>query len=190
MSNDDFDFWGNSDSSGEYEAPAGDSFEPLPDGTKCLAIIDKIEWKSFDSDEGEAVEYIDARWCVIKPADYENRKIFHKIKLYGDDPKSKFYEPEKQEKKIEKERNMFWAIDKNAGAKLAALKRKPTEEELQRHLINKPMHITLRLWESKDKTASGNWIQKIEPANAQQKEVSKPINSQKNNDPDDEDLPF
>ena len=51
------------------------------------------------------------------------------------------------------------------------------------------MHITLRVWESKDGTASGNWVQKIEPANAQQKEASKPVNNQKNNELDD-DLPF
>ena len=44
MIEDDFDFWGGAEeATGEFESKGG-SFEVLPDGTRCLAIIDSIEW--------------------------------------------------------------------------------------------------------------------------------------------------
>lgn len=196
MSNDDFDFWGSAEeSTGEYESKGGD-FDVIPNGTRCLAVIDEISWKDFPSEEGEALKYIAARWTILKPNDYENRKIFHNIKVYGDDPSGKFYDPEKQQDKRAKERAILWAIDKNAGGKLAKLGRQPTSEELQKVLINKPMYITLRVWESSDKEKKGNWIVKIEPANAtqampaaHQKAETKPTPKPSIRD-DDDDIPF
>lgn len=197
MIEDDFDFWGGAEeATGEFESKGG-SFEVLPDGTRCLAIIDSIEWDSFPCEEGEAIKFIKARWSIMQPADYENRKIFHNIKLYGDDPSGKFYDPEKQQAKREKERATFWAIDKNCGGKIAAKGRHEiTNEELQRCLINKPMYITLGVWETPDKTKSGNWIRKIEPSSAgaaaatpKPKQATKPITRAQPVD-DDDDIPF
>lgn len=163
MSQYDDDFWGNDEeqSTGEFESKGG-NFEVIPDGTRCKAHIEDVEWKFYDPD-GENIPYVNATWAIEAPDDYENRKIFHAIKLYGEDPSGKFYKADAQEKKIESARAIFWAIDKNCGGKLAALKRKPTDGELQRYLIGKSMFITLAVWESADKSSSGNWIRKIEP---------------------------
>lgn len=199
MSNFDDDFWSNdeNESSGEAELGGG-SFEVIPKNTKCRAHIEEIEWGFYDP-EDENIPYAKARWNIEAPSDYENRKIFHDIKIYGENPKGQNYDASKQEKKIENARTMFWAIDKNCGGKLAALKRKPKTEELQRYLIGKPMHITLDVWETNDK--SGNWIRKIEPLNAAnaaqqkpaQKQQPKPQQSKVNDfdvEDSDSDLPF
>jgi len=175
MSQYDDDFWsdGSEESTGEAELGGG-SFETIPKNTKCKAHIEEIEWGFYDP-EDENIPYVKARWNIELPSDYENRKIFHDIKLYGENPKGKNYDASKQEKKIENARTMFWAIDKNCGGKLASLKRKPKNEELQRYLIGKPMYITLDVWEAGDK--SGNWIRKVEPlssGNTTQEKIKAP----------------
>ena len=164
MSQYDDDFWSDgSESTGEFESKGG-SFDVIPEGTRCKAHIEEIEWNFYDP-EDENIPYVKARWSIESPSDYENRKIFHEIRLYGDDPKGKFYKPEAQETRIDTYRTIFWAIDKNCGGKLAALKRKPKNEELQRYLIGKPMLITLAVW-GKPNEKQGNWVRKIEPLNS------------------------
>lgn len=200
MSQYDDDFWGNDDNESTGEAASGGgSFEVIPASTKCKAHIEEIEWGYYDP-EDENIPYVKARWNIEAPSDYENRKIFHDMKIYGENPKGKNYDASKQDKKIENARAMFWAIDKNCGGKLAALKRKPKNEELQRFLIGKPMYITLDVWKVGDKT--GNWVRKIEPLSAGnsqpqtksvQKQQSKPQQQRSNNsgfDDMDDSIPF
>jgi len=197
MSNYDDDFWNDgSESTGEAETKGGNNFDPLPDGTRCLAHIENVEWGFYDP-EDENVPYVKATWNIEKPSDYENRKIFHDIKLYGENPKGQSYNPEKQEAKMETARTMFWAIDKNCGGKLAALKRRPTNGDLQKYLIAKPMYVTVGLWEIGDK--KGNWVRKIEPISAGEKpqpkqteQKQKPQAKQKasNTFDEDDDIPF
>lgn len=201
MSQYDDDFWGNDDNESTGEAASGGgSFEAIPASTKCKAHIEEIEWGYYDP-EDENIPYVKARWNIELPSDYENRKIFHDLKIYGENPKGKNYDSNKQDKKIENARAMFWAIDKNCGGKLAALKRKPKNEELQRFLIGKPMYITLDVWEVADK--KGNWVRKIEPLSAgnsqpqqskpAQKQQSKPQQQRSGNsgfDDMDDDIPF
>ena len=200
MSQYDDDFWSDgSESTGEFESKGG-SFDVIPEGTRCKAHIEEIEWNFYDP-EDENIPYVKARWSIESPSDYENRKIFHEIRLYGDDPKGKFYKPEAQETRIDTYRTIFWAIDKNCGGKLAALKRKPKNEELQRYLIGKPMLITLAVW-GKPNEKQGNWVRKIEPLNsgnaqqqskpAPQKQAPKPQpgNVSGGFDDMDDDIPF
>lgn len=187
MSQFDDDFWSDgSESTGE----AGNSgFEVLPKNTRCRAHIEEVEWGFFD-EQGENIPYVKLRWNIEAPSEYENRKIFQNIKLYGDDPTSDFYKPEKYEKTIENARAMFWAIDKNCGGRLAALKRKPKDADMQKCLIGKAMHITLGVTPNGNK----NFVQKIEPltsGNAPQ-QAAKP--AAKRNEPIadhmDDDIPF
>ena len=201
MSQYDDDFWGNDDNESTGEAASGGgSFEVIPASTRCKAHIEEVEWGYYDP-EDENIPYVKARWNIELPDDYENRKIFHDLKIYGENPKGKNYDANKQDKKIENARAMFWAIDKNCGGKLAALKRKPKNEELQRYLIGKPMYITLDVWEAGDK--KGNWVRKIEPLSAgntqppqtksAQKQPSKPQQQRNSNggfDDMDDSIPF
>lgn len=188
MSQYDDDFWGNDEeqSTGEFESKGG-TFEVIPDGTRCKAHIEDVEWKYYDeatdaNPDGQNIPYVNVTWGIEAPDCYENRKVFNTIKLYGEDPKGKFYKEDAQEKKIESARAIFWAIDKNCGGKLAALKRKPKNEELQRYLIGKPMFITLAVW-GKPGEQQGNYIRKIEPLSSgnaapQSKSVQKRIEAQ------------
>ena len=191
MSQFDDDFWSEgNESTGEVSLGVG-NFETMPDGTKCKAHIEEIEWAFYDPTD-ENVPYIKNRWNIELPSDFENRKIFQNINLYGEDPTKKGYDSSKQETKMKNARAMYWAIDKNCGGKLAALKRKPKTEELQRYLIGKPMLITLGVWEINDK--SGNWIRKVEPLNSGNvpQQAAKP--AAKRNEPivddTDSDIPF
>ena len=193
MSQFDDDFWSEGNESTGEVSLGGGNFETIPDGTKCKAHIEEIEWAFYDPTD-ENVPYIKNRWNIELPSEYENRKIFQNINLYGEDPTKKGYDSSKQETKMKNARAMYWAIDKNCGGKLAALKRKPKTEELQRYLIGKPMLITLGVWEINDK--SGNWIRKVEPltSGSVPQPAAKPA-AAKRNDPiadstDDEDLPF
>ena len=193
MSNFDDEFWSEApETTGEAEIKGGQNFEPLPDGTKLKAFIEAAEWKFYDP-ENENVPYIDITWSIEQPEGYQNRKIFHQVKMYGDDPSSDHCKADKQDAKMETARAMFWAIDKNAGGKLATLKRKPENEDLQRYLIGKSMLVTVGLWEINDK--SGNWVRKIEPlggeipaAKSQAKQAAKP--APKVDDLDEDLIPF
>jgi len=170
MSQYDDDFWGNDEeqSTGEAETGGG-CYGVIPKGTKCKAHIEDVEWAFYDevtddNPDGLNIPYVKAKWGIELPSDYEGWNVPHALKINGEDPKGKNYRADKQEKKIENAQNMLRAIDKNCGGKLFALRRKPSNEELQRFLIGKPMYITLDEWEAGDK--KGNWVRKIEPLSA------------------------
>lgn len=198
MSQFDDDFWSDgSESTGSVDI--GGSFEVVPHGTKCKIHIEDIEWKYYDekteqNQDGLNIPWVKATWCIESPADYENIKVTQKIKYYGDDPTSQHFKPEKDDKVKEKARLVFWAIDKNCGSKLTSLKlrRRATDEELQRYLIGKPMLGVIGVWDINGKT--GNYIMKIEPLNSGNvpKQAAKPAT--KRNEPIadhmDDDIPF
>jgi len=201
----DDDFWGNDDES-TGTVDIGGSFEDIPHNTRCVIHIEDVEWKYFDekkegNEDGENIPWVSVKWNIESPVDYENRKLPQKIKYYGDDPKSEYFKPEKEEKTKEKARLVFWAIDKNCGGKIAALKlrRVPTDQELQRYLIGKSMIGIIGVWDINGKT--GNYIMKIEPlssgfqSKSSQKRMdvqSKPQQQRSSNSGFDEsdDIPF
>jgi len=138
-------FWDNIESN-ETADMGGGNFTPMPEGTQVLASIAEVEWTNYEGDT-----YISAQWDVLKPDEFNNRKVFQKIKVLDQDPK-----------KAEKAKKMLAAIDKNAsGGKLMALGKKPTDMDLIRNLVGKPMVLKLGVWEMNDK--SGNWVQCIAP---------------------------
>lgn len=143
-------FWDNIEST-ETAEMGGGSFEPIPEGTQVLAAIEEIEWSDYN---GET--YISAKWAVLRPDNYKNRKVFQKIKVF-----------EKDSKKAEKAKRMLAAIDKNAsGGKLMALGSQPTDTDMMRHLAGKQMILKLGVWEMNGK--SGNWVMTIAPKIGQQ----------------------
>lgn len=138
---------------GMFEMGGGE-IEPIPAKTQLLAFIDEIKWDEYD---GES--YISARWSVIKPEEYKNRKIFQKLKVNQEDSK-------KREKAV----RMLMAIDHNAKGGLLAKGKEPNSSELQKALCNKPMVVMVQIWSIEDKntgeTKKGNWISAVAPKTA------------------------
>lgn len=144
-------FWNTSDnqglpSNGEFETGGGD-ITPIPANTAVLAAPDEAKW-----DEHKGDRYINLRWVVLAPAEYKNRKVFQKIRVNASDLK-------KRDKAI----RMLAAIDSNAGGKLMATGREPSDGELISALANRQMVLKLQVWETDDKTKSGNWVAAVSP---------------------------
>lgn len=136
---------------GKFEMGGGD-MTPIPKNTDVLASIDEAKWAQ-DKTTGE--NYISLRWAILAPAVYANRKIFQKLKVENDDSK-----------KADKAKRMLFAIDANAGGKLAKAGEEPSNDSMSLHLSNKPMVLKLGVWESEDKSASGNWVMAVSPRKA------------------------
>jgi len=141
----------------------GSEIEPIPSKTQCLAAIDEIKWDSY---EGE--EYISARWNVLQPSEFKNRKIFQKIKV-----------KEADEKKRHKAIKMLAAIDFNAKGGLMTSGKEPTDALMQKGLMNKPMIIMLQIWAIENtqtgETKRGNWVSAVSPRNANHPESVIPL---------------
>lgn len=150
-------FWNLSDgetvkANTEYEAPSGG--EPIPDNTDVMAYIDEIKW-----DNKDGAEYINARWRVAKPEAYKNRVVFQKLWALGNNPQQK--DPDKRKKQGDNAKRMLGAIDANSGGGLMTIEGRPSDEDLQRELMNKMMVIKLKVWEmdgNQGDKMSGNWI--------------------------------
>jgi len=131
------------ETTGSFESSAG--FDPLPDGTQVVAVVDDAGWDSYE----DGPIYINLKWEIID-GEYKGRKIYQKVRVNDDDAK-----------KAEKNQRMFLAIAKNAGGGLLKIGREPTDQELCGHLTNKPMALRLGVWEINGK--SGNWVQAVAP---------------------------
>lgn len=160
-------FWdlsdgGNAADTGtEYEVPTA-NLDPIPDNSNVLAEIEDIKWQTKDTGE----RYVEARWSVLQPDEYANRKVFHKMWVADLDPSAK--SEEKAIQKRDKARRMLASIDANAGGKLAANPAEPTDDSMALALCNKPMVIKVMLWEMPDRERygefiRGNWIAAVAP---------------------------
>ena len=150
-------FWSNEDGSeieqtdGTFDAGGG-NLDPIPDGSSVLAMPDEAKW----ADDQDGNEHISLRWTVARPEEFANRKIWQKLWVSDDKPRSK-----DAAKDREKAKRMLMAIDKNAGGKLMRKAGRPSDEDLALALISKPMVVRLGVWDMNDKR--GNWIQAISP---------------------------
>lgn len=154
-------FWNLSDTSdklnttGSFESGGGD-IEPIPAKTQVKAAPDEAKW-----DEYQGEEYISVRWNVLAPAEYKGRKIFQKVKVLDADGK-----------KADKAKKMLAAIAVNAGGGLLKVQGKPSDQDLQKHLLNKPMALLLQVWEIEDQQTGdkkrGNWISAVSPLKKQE----------------------
>ena len=162
------DIWGLSDGGNaadtgtEYEVPGGGNMEPLPEGSKVLAMVEDAEWKE-DADHNE---FLNLKWSVVRPDEARNRKIFQKLWIKDHDPRER--DEAKAEKKRDRARRLFAAIDANAGGKLAKKGGIPDADTIMVALANKLMVLRLGLWEMEDRqnpgqVMSGNWVQAVGP---------------------------
>ena len=158
------DFWGLSDGgdatedvSTSYEVASG-SFDAFPEGTKLLAMVTDAEWRKNDQ---TGLENLSLTWTVVKPEEVANRKVFQSLWLTDLQPEAR--DPEK---KRDKARRMFAAIDANAGGKLAKKPGKPDAEAILIALANKQMLIRLDEYEGKTRdggTVQRNYVQAVGP---------------------------
>lgn len=133
---------------GSFELGGG-SLQPIPDGTRVLAICEEAKNETYDFKT-----YIKLKWRISQPEQHANRVIFQKLQVY-DDAKSAAH------------RKMLAAIATNAGGKLfsameSAGEDSPSDQSLQ-HLCNRPMVLLLGVWELEDKSKSGNWVKAVSP---------------------------
>lgn len=176
-------FWATSDGK---KVEKQDSIEvegggglPIPAGTQVVAAISEAKFETSDADG----TYISLKWDVMKPEQFEGRKVFQKLHVFaadapvpnriqGTDAEAKFLD--KQRKKGDKAKRMFGVIDTNAGGKHLASTKAPTDDTLQANLCAKPMMLRLDVWEidtdretgdkiPKADRPTGNWISKVAP---------------------------
>lgn len=148
-------FWNLSDSNeklettGSFEAGGGD-LAPIPADTQVKAAIDEAKWDSY-----EGTDYVSLRWNVLAPTEFKGRKLFQKVRVKDGD-----------NKKADKAKKMLAAIAVNAGGGLLKVAA-PGDQDLQKHLMNKPMALLLKVWEidKSDGTgkATGNWVSAVSP---------------------------
>ena len=104
-------FWQKQDGSAventtTFEAGGGE-IQPIPNNTALIGAIEEAKWADW---EGES--YINLKWRVMRPAEYANRVIFQKLKVFS-------------EKQGDKAKQMLRAIDANCGGKLSRLNDAP-----------------------------------------------------------------
>lgn len=141
-------FWQKQDgsaveSSTTFESGGGE-ITPIPNNTALIGAIEEAKWSEY---QGES--YINLKWRVMRPAEYANRVLFQKLKVFD-------------AKKGDKAKQMLAAIDANAGGKLAKLKDAPEDMDLMTALVGKAMAIKVQIWDIDGKT--GNWISAVSPA--------------------------
>lgn len=185
-------FWALNDgttaeSNTSFESGGGD-FDPIPANTGCIAAIEEAKWDEYEGDR-----FINLKWRVMKPSEYEKRVIFQKIKVFGT--------ARDKDKKAtsDKAKRMLAAIDANAGGKLLKLGAEPSDMDLMSALVGKMMAIKVMIWKMKGEDGEervGNWISAVAPAKggaaskpAPKSVESKPAVAGDDFDPDS-DIPF
>ena len=131
-------FWdlnegGSATSDGSFESSGGD-LTPIPNKTGCVAAIEEAKWDDYEGDR-----FINLKWRVAKPAEYGNRVIFQKIRVFDAKPE-----------KADKAKRMLAAIDTNAGGKLMKIGKEPEDTDLMSALMGKMMAIKVMVWEIKE----------------------------------------
>lgn len=141
-------------------------FELIPEKSKCLMMIEEV---SIDPpDDNEKNDYIRIMWAVIQPEEYEGRKISQKIRYLSD-----------KENQRKKAFDMLKNIDFNAGGKLRASGKKPsewTDQLLNKCLINKQMLCTVMVYKftkNDGELFTGNWIAAVAPKGSAKPEARK-----------------
>lgn len=151
-----------------FEIEGGGNMAPIPDGAHVLGMVNSAKWATV---RDGVDQYVEIKWDVLKPAAYENRKVFQKLWVSDLDPTVK--DKDKATAKRDKALRMFSTIDANAGGKLAKLRDKPDDDDLAAALVGKMMVIGLRVWETKNamgEEASGNWVYFVGEKNSELKE--------------------
>lgn len=148
-----------SQSNGSFESAGGD-FEPIPAGQNLRAVVERCEWKELERGQDQGTSIIEITWQVIGPAEYANRKIFHKLWVNG---KPSHKDPEK---KRAADLRSLGAINVHAGKPLPNAV--PTDQDLAR-LIGTMSMITVDVYEfertnddGSTRLVKGNWVRGVE----------------------------
>ena len=142
-------FWETSDNQtieSKSTFDASNNFEPIPNNTDVLAVIDSAAWANNQYNG----DYIAIAWTILSPDEYGKRKIFQNIKVMHDN-----------EKTSDKAKKMLAAIDSNAGGKLLKSGEQPDDAMLTKALTGKQMILKLQVWEMAGvygQNRSGNWV--------------------------------
>lgn len=184
------DLWNDDDEEFLGEYVNDNSFPVIPHDTRASAIIDKAEWevkKNFKNLEAEE-NCISLRFD-IEAGEFKGQKIFKKFFIESDN-----------DEQARKDYSMFMNVDANAGGKIRAMRRKPSDEDLARCLINKSMIIVIGKMDGKDGKKDMNYLMGVSSGGGKTSSQAKRIASQTNGntkpaaekpaDLDDEDLPF
>lgn len=171
-------FWNLSDgkaveSKSEFELGGG--FEVIPDGSRVLAAVEECK-----DDQWEGERFFNLKWRILE-GEYKNRIIFQKLKVFSS-----------KEKQRDNAITMLAAIDANAGGKLMASGKEPTDFAIASALANRPMILLLRVWESEDKQKTGNYVAGVF-GRQQTKASPAPKQSAQSNEPPmdfSDDVPF
>lgn len=171
-------FWNLSDgkaveSKSEFELGGG--FEVIPDGSRVLAAVEECK-----DDQWEGERFFNLKWRILE-GEYKNRIIFQKLKVFSS-----------KEKQRDNAITMLAAIDANAGGKLMASGKEPTDFAIASALANRPMILLLRVWESEDKQKTGNYVAGVF-SRQQTKASPTPKQSAQSNEPPmdfSDDVPF
>lgn len=140
-------FFANIDTNTSTFELGGDDLAPIPENTKVLAVAEEAKNDSY-----QGVRSIKIKWRISQPAEYANRVIFQKLQVYT---------PEKSDK----HKRMLAAIATNAGGQLFQAMQQSGESEPSdmslSTITNRPMVLQLGVWESEDKSKSGNWVRAV-----------------------------
>ncbi len=182
------DLWNDDEEefSGEYVQEGGGDFPVIPHETRVMAYPDKAEWivkENYKNNKNEE-NCISLRFD-IEDGEFKGQKVFKKCFIESD-----------IEEQARKDYNMLMNVDANAGGKIRALKRKPTDEELQRYLINKSMVIVVGLMKGKNGDKDQNYLMGISSGKSKSeskpapKKASAPARKAFGFDSMDDDIPF
>ena len=140
-------FFGNINTTDTTFELGGGDILPIPKDTRVLAICEEAKNNEYNGDR-----YINLKWRVNQPAEFANRVLFQKLKVYD-------------LAKGEAHKRMLAAIATNSGGKLftvmqTAGEHEPSDQSLAT-ITNSPMVLLLDVWELDDKSKSGNWIKSV-----------------------------
>lgn len=166
----------------------GGGFEPLPDKTKVLAIVD-----SAGKSERDGNFYAEATLTVLKPEGYANRKLFPRFWIFDDNPHAA--DPKK---KRDNDMRRFVKLDAACGGKLAKAGHEPDGDDIAMALTGKQVIVQVMLMEPKEADKEPfNWYADYWPKGA--KELSEgpkasPARGERkesyDDDPDKDLIPF
>lgn len=140
-------FFGNVDTNATEFEMGGGALAPIPEDTKVLAVCEEAKNASYQDSW-----YVNLKWRISKPDEYNNRVIFQKCRVYDTDSD-----------KAKRHKAMLAAIATNAGGGLfKAMEERKEDEPSDASLTtitNRPMVLLLGVWETDDK--SGNWVKAV-----------------------------
>jgi|SRR5690348_134311 len=175
---------------GEYVKKSGGDFPLIPHGARVSGFLDEVssdrkaaytDGKQNDFEE----DYTKLRIEITKPEDFERQKLF-----------KTFWSETGGEDKLKADRLLFLNIDKIAGGNIAKLRRKATDEELQRFLVGKEMVFVVGLMTPKGNGKPMNYIMGVSASgnvSEQSKQAGNAAKSQTRRMApidDDQDIPF